>query len=159
MSDAVAVAVAKAVTSQIDAATLSLAFTPERSYADWELALEDADELHVDVVVVTTELATELSSRGRMKYTVPIDIGVRKRFVTAQQDDDTGRVELAEVDALMLLVEEIHELFASVSLTDYTEATWQETKTLVAPLNKHLRENRQFTGIVRVTFRVDKAIA
>ena len=78
MPDAIAVEVAKAVTAQIAAATLSQKFTPERSYAEWDVELKDEDRLHVDVVAVTTEQTADLSSQSTVKYLVPVDIGVRR---------------------------------------------------------------------------------
>jgi hypothetical protein len=152
MSDAAPVTVAKAVTAELAAASLSQEFEPERSYADWDLPLEDSDRLHVDVVIVTTEQKSKLDTRSGLNYLVPIDIAIRKRFSQGQQDDDTGRVNIDDIDALMLLTDEIHRLFIPRRLTTFAEAVWQETKILVAPERKHLRELRQFTGIVRVTF-------
>jgi hypothetical protein len=158
MSDAVAVEIAKAVTVQIAAATFSQTFTPERSYAEWDVELKDEDELHVDVVVVTTEQTADLSSQSTVKYLVPVDIGVRKKFGPDKQNDDTGRIQIESVDELVLLVQEIHELFTPQRLTGFDPGVWQETKIVVSPATKHLREMRQFTGIVRVTFRVDRKV-
>ena len=92
MSNAVVVDVADAVKAMLVAATLSQTIAPERSYADWELSLEDSDVLHVDVVPVTTGQQVDLNTRGTRRYTVPIDIAIRKRFSTTKQNDDTGRI-------------------------------------------------------------------
>ena len=155
---AVSVSIAEAVKAMLASAAISQAIAPERSYADWELALDGGDALHIDVVAVTTEQKIELSSRGTNRFLVPVDIAVRKRLGPDKQDDDTGRIKVDEVDALCLLVEEIHELFAPHRLTDFDTGIWQENKILVCPLLAHLKTMRQFTGIVRVTFRVDKAV-
>lgn len=161
MPEAVSVSVAKGVLAMLAAATLSKTISPERSYADWEMLLELAEEdgLRVDVVAVTTEQKTDLSSRGSSQFLIPIDIAVRRKFGVDRQDDDTGRIEIAEIDALCLLVQEIHELFTPLRLVDFTAGVWQENRILVCPIKEHLRLNRQFTGIVRVTFRVDKDVA
>ncbi len=95
MADAVAVSVANAVVSYLEAAGTTTAIEPERSYADWELALEDAETLHVDVAVVTSELKVDLIAQKMMRFTVPVDVAIRKRFGTDKQDDDTGRIDLA----------------------------------------------------------------
>lgn len=167
MSDAVVVAVAKAVTAQIAAATLSQKFTPERSYADWDfkleamdlLALQDADKLHVDVVGHTMQQASELATRGSLRYTVPIDIAVRRKFGQDKQNDDTGRIAIEEIDALMLLTQELFVMFTKVRLADFQYAIWDNdkggTNIVVAPDVKHLRELRQFTAIIRIFFRAD----
>src|SRR5690349_16354600 len=107
MPDSEAVAIAKEVTAEILAATLSQTFTLERSYADWALELKNATDLRVDVCLVTTKQEVDAGTRGgRLLYTVPIDVAVRQKFGAELQDDDTGRIPVATVDALMLLVQE-----------------------------------------------------
>ena len=63
---------------------------------------------------------------------------------------------------MVKVVEELHEFFCgqrmdafSVEEADRT-ATWESTEILAAYRKDHLRQNRQFTGIVRLTFRVVK---
>ncbi len=157
MSDSVPVAIRKAFVAQLAAATLSQAIAPAGSYADWELLLEDSD-LHVDVVTVISEQKSELAARGgKVKFTVPVDIAVRKRFDVTDQDSDTGRTSVDAVDVLTLLVQEIYLLFMPTAtrqpgLDAFEDAVWQDTKVLANPDRKSLRENHQFTGVVRVTF-------
>jgi hypothetical protein len=162
-AEAVEVSVAKAVVSQLAAASLSRAFTPIRSWADWVRPLEDddkceEDKLYVDVVPVATAQEIEASSRATLAYTCPIDIAVRRKFSPKFQDQDTLRINVREVDALMFLVQEIHELFTLARMQDFEAGTWMETRRLVAPHKAHLRDWRQFTGIVRVTFRADRKL-
>jgi hypothetical protein len=164
MSDeAVEVTVAKAVVSELAAATLSQKITPVRSWADWVQPLEVDDTckentLYVDVVPVATAQEIEASSRSTIAYTCPVDVAVRMKFGADRQDQDTGRIAIEEVDALMLLVQEIHERFTLTRMQDFDAAAWQGTKRLVAPHKPHLRDIRQFTGIVRVSFRVDRKV-
>jgi len=160
MSESTAVSVAKAVTQELASATLSKPFVPERSYADWSQPLEreqvsDTDRLYVDIVPQATGMQVALDTRGTNEHRVVIDIAVRQRFGQEKQDNDTGRIVIDEVDALMLLVQEIYELFMPQRLTDFEDAVWdpdQGTRILVAPLKRHLYELKQFTGIVRLTF-------
>ena len=159
MPEAVTVTVAKEVAEILADASLSQAgLNVERSYADWELELNDFDQLHVDVVSVMTEQAVELASRGKHQYTVPVDIGIRRKFGHEKQSDATGRIEITEIDDLVLLVQEIHELFAKGRLTEFQSAVHQETRILANPIKQMLHQNRQFTGIIRLTFRVDTEI-
>lgn len=166
--DAVQVAVAKAVTAMIAANDFGVPFTAERSYADWELKLDamdllelqqDIDKLRVDVVAHTTQQRTELTSRGIVKYIVPVDIAVRRKFGTDKQNDETGRIKIEEIDQLVKLVEDIHLLFTPQRLTEFDYAVWDGedggTSIVVNPDQKLLREKRQFTGIVRIFFRAD----
>src|SRR5690606_8200632 len=115
---AVFVEVTKAVCDELAEGSFSQAFVPERSYADWEKPLEDhelgVNNLTVDVVGVMTNQAITEATRGsepKIKYGVSVDVAVRKRFGTDKQDEHTGRVLIAEVDALALLVQEIFEFF------------------------------------------------
>jgi hypothetical protein len=163
MSEAVEVSVAKAVVTELAAATLSQKITPVRSWADWVQPLETDDTckentLYVDVVPVATAQEVEASSRSTLRYTCPIDIAVRKKVGADRQDEDTGRIVIEEIDSLMVLVQEIHELFTLARMQDFDAAAWQGTKRLVAPHKPHLRDMRQFTGIVRVSFRVDRKV-
>lgn len=158
MTTAVSVAIAQAVADEIGQIEFGgQPIAAVRSYADWELELSDAGTLNIDVVAVSTEQKSELLARGaKAKYVIPIDIAVRYRFDPSQQDDDTGRIDLEQIDQLVLLVETLHEQFLPNRLTEFQAGVWIETKILVCPVLKHLRELRQFTGIVRVTFEAAK---
>jgi hypothetical protein len=160
------VATAVAATAMLAAASLSQPIVPVRSYAEWDLELKgmdpiadrDADKLFVDVVAHETLQLVELATRGSIKFTVPIDIAVRRKFGQDKRDPGTGRVLVEEVDALMLLTEEIYLAFMPQHLTDFPAGVWQSTDLLGTPVKDHLRTLHQFTGIVRVTFRVDVAL-
>ena len=166
MPDALAVTVAKAVTTALAGASLSQSFTPNRSYADWDLAgsstglqLADADVLHVDVVLSQTEQQVNPVNRDELGYIVPVMICVRQRFGTPDENSSTGAVNVSAVDALMYLVQQIHELFFKKEEIEGQLAgyDWLKTAFVVAPVREHLREWRQFTGIITITFRMDDA--
>lgn len=161
---AVLVQVANAARQQLAAApplTFSQAFTPERSYADWDLPLEQLDQLLCDVVPVNNP-KSELEERGAIQYLAQVDVVLRRKFQAAHQDAGTGRVAIAQVDALVKVVEELHEFFCGERMDSFSveeanrTATWESTEILAAYRKDHLRQNRQFTGIVRLTFRVVK---
>jgi len=165
MPDAVAVSIAKAVVTHIqtaiDADDLSQEFELERSYGDWDMELKQNEFTRVDVDLVTTKQEAELATRaGKLAYTVPIDLCIRRRFGNDKQDDEKqGRVYVAEVDGLMLLVEELHELFLQTSLTDPLASMWKEDpKILTAPVPRHLKDMKQFVGIIRLTFVAYRAV-
>src|ERR1043166_2878601 len=138
---AVSVAITKAVADQIGSLKYAdSAIAAERSYVDWELELSDSGTLHIDVAAVTTEQRTELLARpAKVKFIVPVDIGVRYRFPEDQQDAN-GRINLDAIDGLVQLVEQIHEAFLPNRLDGFNAGVWIETKILVCPLLKHLRE-------------------
>lgn len=160
MSEAVAVTIAKSVVADLEAGTFSQTIAPERSYADWEEPLETAaieeNRLMVDVVANTTEQSLVAATRGedpKIQYIVAVDVAVRRRFGQDKQDAN-GRVKIEEVDALTLLVQEIHELFHLNRTTDNAGVTYHEpARIMVNPDREHLRKLKQFTGLVRLTFK------
>lgn len=160
---AVLVQLAEAITAELAAASFDgLSFDPVRSYADWELELRELNVLNVDVVPVAYD-ETDLDGRGSVGYACSIDIGVRKRF--GQSDlEKCGSVVLAEIDRLVLFVQELHEFFIKASsdttigrrLQNYTDASWRETRITSTYSQKHLRDMQMFLGIVRVTYDAGK---
>lgn len=155
---AVDIDIADAVTTALNAATLSKSFTAIRSYAEWEEALEDLDALHVDVVPLQTGPAFELDDRGSAEYTCEIDVGVRYRFGSESQESATGRVDVDEIDALKQLVQEIAEYFTPDRFDDATAGLWQATEIKLGWSRKHLRQMRQFFGFVRLTFTATREV-
>ena len=154
---AVLVDVADAITTALNGGSFSESFTAVRSYAEWDEALTDVDTLRVDVVPVNYTERSQLVSRNAYEYQVETDIGVRKRFAVADQDATTGRIDTAEIDALVLLVEEINEFFIHDALGS-TGTVWDAVEIRAAYVREHLRNMRQFTGIVRVTHTKDVAV-
>lgn len=157
MTDARLVAVAKEVEALIDAASFSSEFELERSYADWDLELEEADCVRVDVVPVGHE-STELTSKRYLEYEIQIDVAIRKRFDVTDQTDE-GRIDVEEIDALVRLTEEMSEFFMADRFTNLTDTAWSSTDIKAAPVKQHLRAMRQFTGIVRLGFRTTRLLS
>ena len=151
--------VAEAVAAELVNGPFSVPFEVERSYADWEWPLDDTDQggLRVDVVPVNNP-ATELETRGSVSYKVATDIVIRKKFAANEQEAGTGRIDIAEIDGLVRLVLEINAHFLKGRLDTYSKAVWDETAIRAAYIGKHLREHRQFTGVVRVTFDVSTSL-
>lgn len=157
----VLVSVADGIVSELEAGSFVVSISPERSYGEWEEDLTDLDTLHVDVVPVSTE--TVLSARRRLAYTCTVDIAVRQRFGVEDQQQSTGRVKRADVDQLVELVEQINEYMIDPDnsgrrLASYTAAAWKESEIRAAYVRDHLRGWRQFTGIVRAVYEVDKSL-
>lgn len=179
MSDAVLVSVAKAITKELDAAFIAGTFGAQyreqrakRSYADWDEALEDLDTLHVDVVPVGPgNPKLVMLTRSAWEYVVSVQIGVRKRFGHTDQDSTTGRILAEEIDALILLLEKIGKYFMPSQTTqtgrrlaDMPEAVWMPevgerergTEFQTSFDREMLRNNRQYIGIVRLTYKVPR---
>lgn len=154
MPEAVVVSVAKAVEQHLRANTFSKVIDPQRNYADGPIKLED-DLLHVDVVVHTTKQQYTMLTPGLKQYTVPVEILVRQRLGEDQQDLNNGNLLTESIDELMLLVEEIEDAFSLQRLTEFSAASWVSTEIVVAPDVDMLVDNRQFFGLVRVTFQAE----
>ena len=85
-----------------------------------------------------------------------MDVVIRKQLGEDKQVGGTGRVARAAVKELMYLTQQLFEYAMPNRLPDFDEAVWKLTEILVAPHTKHLRENKQFTSIVRLTYEVEK---
>ena len=145
------VMVAEAVANELRGETFTLNPTVERTYVT-VLKLSDLGALRIDVQA--GDLEADLATRGESEYTCAVGIAVRKRFDVEDEDAASGKIDVKEIDRLILLVEEIHAFFVERPLSAYPEAVWAsvEFQPLYSP--QHLREWRQFTGIVALTYTV-----
>jgi hypothetical protein len=138
---AVILDLADAVVAQLNAATLSQSFTAERLYAP----LEDLETLSaLKVTVVPRALSTRPLSRGKDGFDYQIDIGV-------QQKTDLSE---AMLDGLMLLVEEIVDLFRPGRLTTYPTAPIIDVANQPIWAADHLNEKHVFTSVITLTVKV-----
>ena len=174
MVDASTVAVAKAVEQRIrgelDSESFEHEFTLERGYAAWDLQLNqtddlelhEVDKLRVDVVAHATQQTVDHSARSVVRRRLPIDIAVRRKFGSDGQDQDSGEIAIERIDELMLLVEQLEDLFIASRLEGFPAAVWDGegggTTIVAAPIREHLRGLRQFTAIIRVVFNVTKKL-
>src|SRR5262245_24348316 len=108
MPEPVLTRIAEGVLAEVSKGQFSQDFEAERSYADWELPLEEADCLRVDVVPVSN-MPVALQTRGDASYKPSVDIVVRRKFGVPDQEERRGRIAIEEIDALVGLVEEIHQ--------------------------------------------------
>lgn len=148
---------AVAVKALLDGATLSKAFDSRFVY-DTNLPLEDADQLHVDIVIGGWSQVP--NDRASVQNDVGIDIAVRYRFGTIEQDND-GSIAVDEIGPYLNLLEEIGDLLANPGnriLVDKIDAIWTGNEVRAPWVPDHLRQNRQYTGILRATYVVDKDV-
>ena len=138
---AVIVEIAEAVTATLNAATLSQTFVAERAYVPVH---ELPDLVDLAVTVVPTSIGVTPLTRHSDDHEYAIDIGVQKRCTP----DPT------EADPLMLLVEEIVDLFRGKALTGYTAAKCVRVANEPIYFPAHMDNERVFTSVVTLTFRV-----
>ena len=160
MNHAIPVDVAKAIALEIKNHTFTLSPEVHRRYMqEKDLLLKHGDDLRIDVQV--GDCTTDIITRAETKYMCRTDIAVRKHFVQAEEDADTGEIDTDEIDRLILLVQEIHDFFTRNSddgsgrrLATYNDATCESAAFRPLYVPDHLREHRQFTGIVTVEHKV-----
>lgn len=150
------IAIPKAIVADINDQDFGFEFVARRSYANWRDKLEEQDTLHVDVVPVN-KFDPVLHDRSEIMSLLSVDIVVRKRFGSSEVESD-GNIATAEVDALVQLTTDIGEHYVADRVPDVDDAVWRETKVMAAYVPSHLRELRQYTGHVRITFEAYSAI-
>lgn len=138
---AVVVEIAEAVTAVLNAATLSQTFTAERAYVPVH---ELTDLVDLAVTVVPTSIGVTPLTRHSDDHEYTVDIGVQKRCAPDPTD----------ADPLMLLVQEIIDLFRGKTLTGYTAAKCLNVANDPIYVPAHLDDERVFTSVVTLTFRV-----
>ncbi len=163
---AVLVQVADAVTALLNTAsdgTFSQRFVAVRNYPTWKLPLTKLCDVRVDVVPESHPVS-ELDGREPIDYICRVIVVVRRKFKQSdrQEETDEGRnISNESIDALVLLIEQIHEYFCSqaerrLQNDDGIDSTWNATKILQTYNHDHLQNNAQFTGAVQVDYRVSK---
>lgn len=139
--------VANAVVSKLNAApAFSQSFTAARKYLPL-VDLQDGSPL--TVLVAAKSLGVEYHARSSDGFRITVDIGILKN-VTAIDDDQS------QLDALVGLVEEIVDRLRFENLMVGAEsvrpALFQEIVNEPIYARDHLREKRQFTSLVTVTY-------
>lgn len=141
---AVVIGVADAVAARIGAASLSQTVTAVRAYVP-VYDLESMDALHVTVVPRGLEMTAQ--SRGSDSFAYHVDVAVQRRV-----PDRTPET----IDPLMLLTEEIVDLFRGRNLDDPAAAcTAAANEPIYDP--SHLDEMTLFTAVVRLSFTMTRA--
>ena len=138
-----------AVVSRLNGASLSLEFTAVRKYLS-VLTLPETQTLQV--VVVPARRNSELGGRGGTRHEYQVDVVVQKKI-----DPD----KLTEPDQLMVLVQEIEDLFRFEALDSIPPAAWVKTETVKGAeagyAFEHVDVKRLFTSVSRLTFTAERA--
>jgi hypothetical protein len=132
---------ADAIVAKLNAATLSQAFTAVRLYAP----LEDLETLStLKVTVVPRSAFFEGADRHRKTVTAQVDVGVQRR----------SDLSPADLDDLMVLVEEIVDLFPFGALSTYLGASVVGVANAPIWASDHLNEKHVFTSVITLTVKV-----
>ena len=138
---------ADAVTAELNAAeagSVNVAFTARRAVLPvFELA--ELSDLHVTVVPQAIEMTP--ATRTLVQQDVQIDIGVQKKL---------GKDLDGEIEPLMKLVEQIADHLRWNPLQNAMDAAWVRAANEPIYSPDHLAEQRLFTSVLTVTYRVLK---
>ena len=139
--------IADAVAAEINAApqgVFDLEFEAQRSVLP-SFELSELAELKVSVVPKAVEMTA--ASRTMTQCDVQVDIGVQKK---CGKDLDT------EIEPLMELVEQIAAYLRGRQLQGFPNAAWVRAANEPVYAPDHLAEQRVFTSVLTLTYRVLK---
>ena len=134
--------IAEAVKEELNGGTFGQAFTAERHYQPI-FELKDMKTLHVTVVPKDIEM--QLATRSSSQHDCRVDVDIQKKLEVA---------DLAEIDELMGLVEEIISFLSRRKLTAVPNALWIKTANEPIYATEHMEQFRQFTSILTLTYRI-----
>ena len=136
--------IAQAVTDELNGGSFSLGFTAERKAVPM-VKLSEMDSLHV--TVVPREVESAALDRTRDSHEVKVDIAVQQRVASLENDD---------IDPLMALVREIADFLNRRNVGGPAGAGWKKTENKPVYSPEHLREMKQFTGVLTLTYQVTR---
>ena len=134
--------IAEAVKDELNGGSFSQPFTAERHYQP-VFELKDMKTMHVTVVPKDIEM--QLATRSSSQHDCRIDVAIQKKLETA---------DLAEIDAMMDLVEEIAAFLCRRKLASVVGALWIKTANEPISATEHMEQFRQFTSILTLTYRL-----
>jgi len=106
--------------------------------------LEDLKDLRVSVVPRTTGITA--ASRDSSVFECVLDVGVQKKL--------PAEGDVAEIDGLLDLVEEIADHVRLQRLPDAPDAAWVGIAHEPVVSTESLEKHRVFTSVLSVTYRV-----
>ncbi len=135
------VAIADAVTAELNGSSFSQPFVAQRSYVP-TYDLQTMNDLKV--TVVPKGISSVSLDRSRDSFDYQVDVAVQKKTL----------IQLDVVDPLMLLVEEIADHFRTNLLVSFPGARFMNVENSPVFAPDHLQELRQFTSVLTLTFRL-----
>lgn len=134
--------IADAVVASLNSGSFSQPFIAQRRYQP-SFELPEMQTLQVSVVPKSVSITKATRESGYFDFA--IDIGVQKKV---------NLEALAEIDALMTLMDEIADHLRLTRLDGVPQAAWLTIghEPIFAP--EHLDQLRQFTSVLTVTYRV-----
>jgi hypothetical protein len=154
---AIVIEIADAVTALLNEATLSQSFTAERSYVPVHELEDLVDTGILAVTVVPAGLTGNLIDRSpRSMYDYVIDVGIQKALPIGALTESQRN---AFVDPLMLLAQEVVDLFNGAVLTipyDTIRPRCVDVKNIPAFSPHHMDEEGVFTSLITLNFKLGR---
>jgi hypothetical protein len=135
-----------AVVTHLNAGSYSQSFTAARAYTT---RVDVADAGALQVLVVPRSRATVTATRDNAAEDPAVDIGIIAKLANYT----TAAAELAEIDALLLLVEEIGDGFQRQALATDPPAAFLSLANVPIYDQALLKESRVFFSVITLTFR------
>jgi hypothetical protein len=135
------VAIAEAVTAELNGTTFSQPIVAQRQYLP-TFDLQAMTDLKV--TVVPRGISSESLDRSRDSFDYRIDVAIQKKT----------KLQVEIIDPLMQLVEEIADHFRSNPLSSYPGARCMNVENTPVFAPDHMQELRQFTSVLTLTFRL-----
>lgn len=135
--------IADAVVDALNDAVLSMAFTASRVYIPNVELSANEDTTVVRVWTDPEGRTSKAETRSKIRRQYPVLVAVLRRCDVNDNSD---------VDSCILLVEEIEDLFTKKPLDGYPGAVCLGTEQVVAYAWEALKQNRQYAGVVKLTF-------
>lgn len=121
---------------------------------DEELSDGDEEAIQLDVIVPEEFDDVSLDTRGTIKRVATFDVVIRRKF--RQQDNDAaGAIDTDQLKELIELGEKLSKAATFARMTDAADAAWTDSDHNPIYRRDHLRQLRQFTGVVAITFEIE----
>lgn len=134
--------IADAVVARLNSGSFELPFAAQRRY---QPAFELAELATLRVSVIPRSIEVTGASRADSYFDFAVDVGVQQK-VNADDPD--------QLDRLMHLVEQLADYLRHERLPDAAEAAWVSIANEPAFATEHLDQQRVFTSVLTVTYRV-----
>lgn len=150
-----------AVTAAINDATLPEVVTAAVSFLEVDTPLEDLEGETLVEVAFPDPPRPQWIDRGHTRYDVPIQVGIRYKFDADDQAAGSPKIDPEAIRAKLNLQAAIRRVLIGIReipTTSFGAAVELTPPVVASEYNrKHLRELRQFTGVVKYQFSITVA--
>ncbi len=122
---------------------------------DEELTDADDEAVQIDVIVPEEFDDVAIDTKATVVRQATFDVVIRRKFRTQDNDAATGEIDLDQVKELIELGEQLSLAATFERMSDAANAAWINSDHNPIYRRDHLRQLRQFTGVVAITFEIE----